>query len=66
LLETEEDISRLKRDMEKRLGVGVIGIIPCYCGVLENQGRDLFALKYPQHAFTQSVEQLAAFFESAE
>jgi MinD-like ATPase involved in chromosome partitioning or flagellar assembly len=65
LLKTEEDVNRLRRDIEKQLGVGVIGIIPCYCGVLENQGRELFATKYPLHPFTQSIEQLATLFEKA-
>ena len=65
LLKTEEDTNRLKRDIEKQLGVSVISIIPCYCEVLENQGREVFAVKYPLHPFSQSIEQLATLFEAA-
>jgi septum site-determining protein MinD len=64
LLKTDDDRARLKRDIEKQLGVAVIGIIPCYCGVLENQGRTIFAEKYPSHPFSQSIEQLATHFEA--
>jgi len=64
LLGTEDESRRLKRDIEKQLGLSVVSIIPCYCEVLENQGRELFAVKYPTHAFSKSIEQLATLFET--
>ncbi|MFX1491946.1 MAG: MinD/ParA family protein [Promethearchaeota archaeon] len=63
MLQTAEDYKRLKSELSLKLGIEIIGIIPCFCEVMENMGRHLFVKKYPDHQFSQSISQLAEHFE---
>jgi MinD-like ATPase involved in chromosome partitioning or flagellar assembly len=64
MLQTQEDYSKLQKDIGKKLGINVIGIIPCFCEVMENMGQNLFIDKNPTHQFSQSINHLASHFES--
>jgi MinD-like ATPase involved in chromosome partitioning or flagellar assembly len=64
LLGTEEDYYRLRDDISSKLGVEVIGIIPCFCEVLENMGQYLFVIQRPEHSFTRFIENLSSHFET--
>lgn len=64
MLQTPEDYQRLRNDLYKKLGVEIIGIIPCFCEVMENMSQHLFVQRQPEHQFSQSIEQLASHFES--
>ena len=64
MLQTQDDYLKLEADIGKKLGINVIGVIPCFCEVMENMGRSLFLEKNPTHQFSQSINHLASHFES--
>ena len=45
--------------IEKLLRHPVIGVIPCYCDVLQTERTELIALTKPHHPFVKSLEQIA-------
>jgi len=51
----EDIISRV----EESLKHPVIGIIPCFCDVLERERAAIMALKYPGHQFVRNLEEIA-------
>ncbi len=63
MLQNPEDYKRLKSELSLKLGIEIIGIIPCFCEVMENMGRHLFVKKHPDHEFSQSISRLAEHFE---
>ncbi len=64
MLQTSEDHELLKAELSQKLGIEIIGIIPCFCEVMENMGRYLFVEKQPNHQFSLALERLATHFES--
>jgi MinD-like ATPase involved in chromosome partitioning or flagellar assembly len=49
----------LVRRMEKVLKHRVIGVIPCYCDVLQAERTSLFAVEKPGHPFVRNLEEVA-------
>ncbi|MFW9831700.1 MAG: MinD/ParA family protein [Candidatus Thorarchaeota archaeon] len=64
MLTSPDDYQRLEKDLYKKLGVKIIGIIPCFCEVMENMSQNLFVQLHPNHQFSHSIEELALHFES--
>jgi len=52
----EKIISKL----EKTLKHPVIGVIPCYCDVLQTERTTLLAIEKPNHPFIKDLEKVAA------
>ncbi|MFX1476050.1 MAG: MinD/ParA family protein [Promethearchaeota archaeon] len=65
MLKTPDDYTKLKVNLSRKLGIEVVSIIPCFCEVMENMSQTLFVEKQPDHQFSQSIDQLASHFESA-
>jgi MinD-like ATPase involved in chromosome partitioning or flagellar assembly len=49
----------LVRRIEKLLKHRVIGVIPCYCDVLQAERTSLFAVEKPGHPFLRNLEEVA-------
>jgi MinD-like ATPase involved in chromosome partitioning or flagellar assembly len=49
----------LVRRIEKLLKHRVIGVIPCYCDVLQTERTSLFAVEKPGHPFLRNLEEVA-------
>jgi hypothetical protein len=45
--------------MERVLKHPVIGVIPCYCGVLQAERASLLAVDKPFHPFLKKLEEVA-------
>ena len=45
--------------MEKVLKHPVIGVIPCFCDVLQAKRTSLLAVEKPNHPFVRSLEEVA-------
>ncbi len=54
----------LVRQVEKDLKHRVIGVIPCYCDVLQAERTSLFAVEKPGHPFVRNLEEVAKKLES--
>jgi MinD-like ATPase involved in chromosome partitioning or flagellar assembly len=50
---------QLMRRMEKVLKHPVIGVIPCYCDVLQAKRTSLLAVEKPNHPFVRNLEEVA-------
>ena len=59
-VEIREDIVRKVETMLKHT---VIGVIPCYCDVLQTQRSSLLAVEKPNHPFVKDLEEVAAKLE---
>jgi hypothetical protein len=45
--------------MEKKLKHQVIGVLPCYCDVLQADRGSLLAIEKPDHPFIEKLEEIA-------
>ena len=45
--------------IEKTLKHSVIGAIPCFCDVLQQERADIMAVKDPGHQFVRNLEEVA-------
>ena len=54
----------LIRRMEKRLKHSIIGVIPCYCDVLQAERTSLLAVDKPSRPFLKSLEEIAEKLEN--
>jgi MinD-like ATPase involved in chromosome partitioning or flagellar assembly len=59
-----EQQKNLISQMEKSLGHSVIGVIPCYCDVLQAKKTSLLAVDKPYHPFLRNLEEVAEKLES--
>jgi len=59
MLPPELDPSSVRAELEKRLRVPVIGIVPCYCDVSAVGGEALFALERPRHGFVETLRNIS-------
>jgi MinD-like ATPase involved in chromosome partitioning or flagellar assembly len=50
---------KMVRKLEKTLKHSVIGIIPCYCDVLQTERTTLLAVEKPSHPFIKDLEKVA-------
>jgi hypothetical protein len=50
--------------MEKALKHPVIGVIPCYCDVLQAKRTSLLAVDKPYHPFLRNLEEVAEKLEN--
>ena len=62
---TTDKGSRVKKWLEEEFKLNVIGLIPCYCEVLNFDGRifeepsSVFILEQPEHPFAKAIEEIA-------
>ena len=52
------DLGRIKVEVEEKLKVPVIGVIPCYCDFSIAGGESLFALEQPRHGFIEALRKI--------
>jgi MinD-like ATPase involved in chromosome partitioning or flagellar assembly len=50
---------KIARKLEKTLKHSVIGVIPCYCDVLQTERTSLLAVENPNHPFIKNLEKVA-------
>jgi len=48
-------VSRIEKTLEHR----VVGVIPCFCDVLQQERADIMAVKDPGHQFVRNLEEVA-------
>jgi len=48
-------VSRIEKTLEHR----VIGVIPCFCDILQQERADIMAAKDPGHHFVRNLEEVA-------
>jgi len=62
---TTDEGSRVRKWLEEKFKLNVIGLIPCYCEVLNFDGRifeqpsSVFITEQPAHPFTKAIEEIA-------
>ena len=56
---SSDEQKNLINKMEKLLKHPVIGVIPCYCDVLQAQRTSLLAVEKPSHPFLRNLEEVA-------
>jgi septum site-determining protein MinD len=61
-----EDPGRIVSRVEESLGHPVIGIIPCFCDVLQQERSEIMAVKCPTHPFVRNLEDVADKLEKLE
>jgi septum site-determining protein MinD len=44
----------------KEFHPSVLGILPCFCDILKNEGKSLYAIENPNHPFTVMLDEIAA------
>ncbi len=49
----------LEESMSKLFNLPFLGIIPCYCDIQVNGGKQLFAIEQPKHPFSQALSEVA-------
>jgi chromosome partitioning protein len=49
---------KIARKLEKTLKHSVIGVIPCYCDVLQTERTSLLAVENPNHPFIKNLEKV--------
>jgi len=58
-LNSDENSQRLAYKLKRVLKHPIVGIIPCYCDVLQTERTELIALTKPHHPFVKNLEQIA-------
>jgi hypothetical protein len=58
-LNSDENNQRLAYKLKRVLKHPIIGIIPCYCDVLQTERTELIALTKPHHPFVKNLTQIA-------
>ncbi|MHA2244315.1 MAG: MinD/ParA family ATP-binding protein [Candidatus Hodarchaeales archaeon] len=52
-------VTKLKQNITDEMRMSVITSIPCFCEVAREGSRNIFSLQYPDHPFSQHIENLA-------
>jgi MinD-like ATPase involved in chromosome partitioning or flagellar assembly len=55
---SEDKKSKLVSQMEKFFGRPIVGVIPCYCDVLESKRSLLLAIENPSHPFLEDLREV--------
>jgi MinD-like ATPase involved in chromosome partitioning or flagellar assembly len=55
---------KLLEELTTSLGSPILGAIPCYCDVLRQRGRKIFALEMPGHPFVKELAPVAEALEA--
>jgi MinD-like ATPase involved in chromosome partitioning or flagellar assembly len=58
-LDSNENSQKLAYKLKRILKHPVVGIIPCYCDVLQMERTELIALEKPNHPYVKNLEQIA-------
>ncbi|HID16746.1 TPA: hypothetical protein EYP26_00470 [Candidatus Bathyarchaeota archaeon] len=49
----------LQASIQEKLGLPVVGLIPCDCGLLADGGKSIYAIEKPSHPFVQALSKMA-------
>jgi len=61
---SKERQNELLNQLKENLGHPIVGVIPCYCDVLQSTRASIFAFENPRHPFTQALYEIADKLES--
>jgi len=61
---SKEKQNELLHQLKENLGHPIIGVIPCYCDVLQSTRASIFAFENPRHPFAQALYEIADKLES--
>jgi len=65
-LQSNEDQNILTSKLEEMFKHPVIGMIPCYCDVLQAERTSLLAVEKPSHLFIRKLEEVADKLEKSQ
>jgi MinD-like ATPase involved in chromosome partitioning or flagellar assembly len=58
-LDSNENSQKIAYKLKRILKHPVVGIIPCYCDVLQTERTELIAIEKPNHPYVKNLEQVA-------
>jgi hypothetical protein len=58
-LSSKMETAKLQSKIKDMYPIPMLGIIPCYCAVLKEEGNIIFSQEKPEHPFSKTLEKIA-------